>query len=331
MKQDKDGWLRCEIDRKEMRTYLKRSDAKGLINLAFFLVPLLVIGYAAYLTYDTIWSILLFWAYGSIYGFCNSLLHETHHGTPFKTPWLNEAAHKLAGFMAVRNPTYDRWVHTQHHTETSISVDKDPELSHPQPINIGYLVLDLFWLRAAFNNPMLLLKQVLGQFSKQDQEIIPKKKFGAIRLVAAIMLSIYTALIAASIIYQTWLPLLYTYLAHIYGGLVPRLYALTQHLGLAQSVNDFRLNSRTCLYNPIAAAWYWNMNFHIEHHMYPLVPFHALPTLHDRLKNQLPEPNSSVLNAWCEILFCIKKQRQSARYFIHKPLPSDSSSLKRSY
>ena len=56
--------------------------------------------------------------------------------------------------------------------------------------------------------------------------------------------------------------------------------ALTQHAGLAENVLDHRLNCRTVYMNPITAIIYWNMNYHVEHHMFPLVPYHALPRLH---------------------------------------------------
>jgi fatty acid desaturase len=32
------------------------------------------------------------------------------------------------------------------------------------------------------------------------------------------------------------------------------------------------------------------MSFHIEHHLYPTVPFFALPRLHAMLRDHLPEP-----------------------------------------
>ena len=29
--------------------------------------------------------------------------------------------------------------------------------------------------------------------------------------------------------------------------------------------------------NPVSRFIYWNMNYHVEHHMFPMVPYHALP------------------------------------------------------
>ena len=71
---------------------------------------------------------------------------------------------------------------------------------------------------------------------------------------------------------------------------------LLQHGGLADNVIDHRLNSRTVYMNPISRFIYWNMNYHVEHHMFPMVPYHALPKLHELIKHDLPAPNPSMLD-----------------------------------
>ena len=40
--------------------------------------------------------------------------------------------------------------------------------------------------------------------------------------------------------------------------------------------------------NPVSRFLYWNMNYHVEHHMFPMVPYHALPQLHEEIKADLP-------------------------------------------
>ena len=67
---------------------------------------------------------------------------------------------------------------------------------------------------------------------------------------------------------------------------------LLQHIGLADNVIDHRLNTRTVYMNPISRCIYWNMNYHVEHHMFPMVPYHALPRLHDLIKHDLPVPRT---------------------------------------
>ena len=73
-------------------------------------------------------------------------------------------------------------------------------------------------------------------------------------------------------------------LPSIYGGWLYLVFGLTQHAGLAEDVLDHRLNSRTVYMNPVLRFLYWNMNYHVEHHMFPMVPYHALPKLHEEMK-----------------------------------------------
>ena len=61
-------------------------------------------------------------------------------------------------------------------------------------------------------------------------------------------------------------------LPRMYGAWHGVLTGLLQHGGLADNVTDHRLNSRTVLMNPVSRFIYWNMNYHVEHHMFPMVP-----------------------------------------------------------
>jgi fatty acid desaturase len=65
-----------------------------------------------------------------------------------------------------------------------------------------------------------------------------------------------------------------------------------------------------------------NMESHIEHHIYPLVPFHALSELHLRLKDDLPQPYSSLWQGFTELLPVLFKQRQDPSLYIKRPLPA---------
>ena len=84
------------------------------------------------------------------------------------------------------------------------------------------------------------------------------------------------------------LPLLFVGLPNLFGTWLMAIYGYTQHAGLAENVLDHRLNCRTVYMNPIHRYLYWNMNYHVEHHMFPLVPYHALPRLHAAREGRLP-------------------------------------------
>jgi fatty acid desaturase len=88
-------------------------------------------------------------------------------------------------------------------------------------------------------------------------------------------------------------------------------------------VYDHRLNTRTVLMNPVFGFLYCNMNHHIEHHMFPMVPFYALPKLHALIKDQCPAPYRGLFAAYCEIVPAIIRQRRDPTWFISRRLPGD--------
>jgi len=73
--------------------------------------------------------------------------------------------------------------------------------------------------------------------------------------------------------------------------------------------------------NPIHRYLYWNMNYHVEHHMFPLVPYHALPNLHAIIKDDCPEPYPSLLAAWREIFPTLLRQVKDPAFHVKRRLP----------
>ena len=89
----------------------------------------------------------------------------------------------------------------------------------------------------------------------------------------------------------------------------------------AEDVLDHRLNSRTVLMNPILRFIYWNMNYHVEHHMFPMVPYHQLPKLYEDMKPYTPAANTSVIDAYREIIPALLRQAKDPSYAISRKLP----------
>jgi len=74
--------------------------------------------------------------------------------------------------------------------------------------------------------------------------------------------------------------------------------------------------------NPVFRFVYWNMNYHVEHHMFPMVPYHALPALHQELKNDMPKPYANLFAAYREIIPAIFRQVKDPAYFVKRELPA---------
>ena len=102
---------------------------------------------------------------------------------------------------------------------------------------------------------------------------------------------------------------------------------LTQHAGLAENVIDHRLNSRTVYMNPVFRFLYWNMNYHVEHHMFPMVPYHALPKLHAIMLPDTPKPYASTWEAYKEIIPALMRQRREPEWFVRRAIAADGQAI----
>ncbi len=315
-----DDWYRPEIPRKELKAFMARGDAKGLIDFAIWGLCLALSGYAAYQSVGGYWGIPAIILYGTIYSSCDARWHECAHGTPFRTRWLNETIYLLCSLMNMKEGTYTRWSHTRHHTET-IMVGLDPEIQVMRPADLKRVLLDFLWIPDAIQMFRVTFVHALGVPSKEARDFVPQSEWRKMFWWSRVYLLIYTGMIAWSVFIRSWLPLLFFPLARLYGGWLHQIFSLTQHAGLAENVRDHRLNTRTVELNPVLRFLYFNMNYHIEHHMFPMVPFHALPRLHERMQPCLPRTYRGLTDAFREIIPTLIRQSKDANYFVLRELP----------
>ncbi|MQT13585.1 fatty acid desaturase family protein [Segnochrobactrum spirostomi] len=320
-------WYTCPIPRKDMKALMKRSDGPALRDTAIWLGALVVSGVLGGLAWGTWLAVPCFLVYGVLYGsVSDSRWHECGHGTAFKTRWLNDAVYHLACFMILREPTIWRWSHTRHHTDTII-VGRDPEIAVPRPPDFLGLLLNLFALKsAAIALPKLFL-HATGRLTAEEKTFVPEMERWKVFLVARIYLAVFAAVIAACLAFRSILPAMYVGLPTLYGGFFVIFFGLTQHAGLAEDVLDHRLNSRTVYMNPLFRFLYWNMNYHVEHHMFPMVPYHALPKLHAAMKHDCPQPYPSCLAAYREIIPALLRQRKDPTWHVERRLPAGAAPM----
>jgi len=320
MAQPTDDWYRPDIPRKELKQLMARGDGKGLANFSLWLACLAGSGYFAYASVGSDWVLPAFFLYGTIYSSCDARWHECAHGTPFRTRWLNEAFYLLSSIMNMKEGTYMRWSHTRHHTET-IMVGLDPEIQVMRPANLGRVLLDFFWIPDAIQMFRTMISHAFGVPTKEAQDFVPRSEWRKMFWWSRCYLLVYGGMAAWSISIRSWLPLLFFPLARFYGGWLHQIFSLTQHAGLAENVRDHRLNTRTVEMNPVFCFLYFNMNYHIEHHMFPMVPFHALPKLHERIRGVLPHTYFGLIDAFQEIVPALLRQSKDESYFVLRELP----------
>jgi fatty acid desaturase len=316
------AWYRSPIPRKRLKELMQRRDGPAIRDtIIWFAVLGLTGGLGAYF-WGSWWAVPFFAAYGIVYGSSSdSRWHECGHGTAFRTQWLNDAVYQIACFMVLREPTVWRWSHTRHHTDTLI-VGRDPEIAAQRPPDIKGLLLNLFALKSGFIAFGKMLLHATGRLTADEATYIPNVEHRKVYVVARVWLLIYAAVIASCIYWGTLLPAMLIGLPSFYGGGLYLIFGLTQHAGLAEDVLDHRLNCRTVYMNPIFRFLYWNMNYHIEHHMFPMVPYHALPALHADLKADMPPPYPSTLAAYREIIPALLRQAKEPAWCVERKPPT---------
>ena len=101
---------------------------------------------------------------------------------------------------------------------------------------------------------------------------------------------------------------------------------MMQHAGLAENVADHRLNSRTVQINPVFRFLYLNMNYHVEHHVFPMVPFHALPKLHEEIRDRTPPAYDGLWAVYRELIpVLIQQARTDPDHYIRRALPETAA------
>ncbi len=318
-------WYTSPVPREKMRELLQRRDGPAIRDTLLWFALLAGFGAAGVLLWGTWWALLPFAIYGVLYAsVSDSRWHESGHGTAFKTDWMNNALYEIASFMVIRESVVWRWSHARHHSDTII-VGRDREIGAMRPISIPQILLKFINIPHIFNFYQSVFRHALGRMTADEQTYIPESEFGKVYLRARIYLVIYAAVIASAIATRSILPLMFIGLPNLYGDWLQFVYGLQQHAGLAEDVLDHRLNTRTVYLNALNRYLYWNMGYHVEHHMFPMVPYHNLAKLHALMKDDCPPAYHGLVGVYREVIPAIIRQSKDADYYVKRVLPAPKS------
>ncbi len=314
-------WYQSPIDPDRLRELTTRSNGRAALHVGLYVTLLVGSGVWAYLSLWSWWTIPALFVYGTLYGSsADPRWHECGHGTAFRTPWLNDLVYYPASFMLLRDATLWRWSHVRHHSDT-IVVARDPEIILARPPEAGDWFPNLFNLK---NGPQAMARTVrhaLGRISEADRSFVPEREHHKIVREGRIYVALWVALIVWCLVSWSLIPLLFFVGPSFYGAWLVLIFGTTQHLGLREDVLDHRLNTRTVYMNPVFRFLYWNMNYHVEHHMFPTVPTHNLRALHDEIKDDLPEPSPSIIAAYRELVPALIRQHRDPTYELDRVVP----------
>jgi len=300
-------WWAPKITTERLVELRRPSDQPALNNFLLWLALLLVSGLIAYFSWGTLWAVPAFFAYGTIYSSSDARWHECSHGTAFQNQTLNRWFYELSSFMTLREAYLWRYSHTRHHTHTVV-VGQDPEIQVARPADLLKILMDFAFLRSGPVEMARILRHAFRGLGPDEVVYVPPKARARLIRSSRIYVALWAVLLLWCLALGSILPAMFVILPRFYGGWLHQLLALTQHAGLVENTSDHRLNSRTVYLNRVFGFLYMNMNYHIEHHVSPTVPYHALPAYHDAIKAQCPAPYTGVWDVYREMIPVLWRQ-----------------------
>ena len=318
-------WFRPDVDPIAIRELMQKSDVIALRDTLIWLGIMCLSACFAIALWPSWWSVPFWLIYGVLYGSASdSRWHECGHKTAFKTPWMNTVVYHIASFMIMRNPITWRASHVRHHTDTVV-LGRDPEIVAMRPpdlLRISLLFLGIIDVYSAIKR---MFVHASGHIDPEEEMYVAPKDHYKVFRIARIWLALYALTIVICFLSGSILPLMLVGLPRLFGSWHYVMTGLLQHLGLAENVSDHRLNTRTVLMNPISRFIYLNMNYHLEHHLFTMVPYYNLPKLHLLIKHDVPPPEPSIPAAFMRLLPVLVKQLKYEDAVIVPKLPDGAT------
>jgi fatty acid desaturase len=263
-----------------LNTLNNRSNTRGIIQLLGHLTIMGVSGYLWIATENWLIKIAALVIYGFSLAAMFAVVHESCHRTAFASNRLNDLVAWFAGVLSGYNSTFYRRYHKWHHRYTQVK-GKDPELEDAKPSNfLEYLaeISGLNWWSGKIRTHYRLATGKLD-----NMPYIPETAREEVIISTRLQLFIYGIAIAFSLILQQpWFINLWL-LPLIVGQPILRFILIAEHTGCSNDNNSLTNTRTTLTWFPIKFMM-WNMPYHAEHHLYPSIPFHALPKAHQQLK-----------------------------------------------
>jgi fatty acid desaturase len=333
------NWYRCHVDKQVMAELMRTRDWPGFRQVGLQIGLFIATGALAYLAYLNItaanwyWSVplllLALFVHGTNGPFMGFIaVHELCHKTPFRSKFWNEFFLKLYSFISWSDYVWFRPSHIKHH-QLTVHQDYDGEVVLPQNLTLKDWK---FWLGLIAWNPLTTRDKLKTFFNRSRgrldsdwyRHVLPESNEPLRREHrnwARFVLIGHALLAAAFILSGHWFLIVVFTIGTQYCSWLGFLTGMPQHIGLSPNVPDHRLCCRTFTCSRLTAFYYWNMQYHIEHHMFPAVPFYNLGKLRKVIEHDLPPAPHGLWATWKEILAIHKKQIADPAYCYVPPLP----------
>jgi fatty acid desaturase len=248
------------------------------------------------------------------------LMHEGTHYVLFKNRRLNEVVSELflAWPLFITNQTY-RGGHFAHHRH--VNTEKDPDLLRKQRSASEWQFPKSWDALLA-----LLAKDVIGLHTHQlisdfddmwDQKAAQKKGKEGVNFYFVARMLYYVLILGAVTYFRLWPTFLLLWVVPILTWLkmVMRIRSIAEHFAIEnEHVYTPTRTTLPSLFERFFVAPR-NINFHIEHHLYPSVPFFRLPQLHAMLMRDATFRSKAHVTStyWGVLRECVGSRRHASQ------------------
>jgi len=260
------------VARETVRRLSRRSDARGLLQLAIHAGALAATTVLLAASRGHVWLPAALLAQGIVLTFLFCALHESIHRTAFATRATNDVVAWVCGALLVLPPEYFRCFHFAHHRFTQ-DPKRDPELAYPAPTSFASYLWRVSGLPYWYERLTVTLRHALT--AHVAETFVPPEKRAPVVREARTLWGCYLVVLAVSLYFSRLDALLFWVLPALLGQPFLRLFLLAEHTGCALN-DDMLVNTRTTYTNAALRLLTWRMPYHAEHHLLPSVPFHAL-------------------------------------------------------
>jgi fatty acid desaturase len=202
--------------------------------------------------------------------------HEAVHGTLCSNPSWNRALGAVCAWPVLQNFAAYKVLHLRHHDHLGLPGDPD---HYDNYTHWSWLLILMHWGRLIAGYPAYILAiPILGfrQGRGWERFWILFEVSCVVGIAAAVLISP----VPRQLLIHAWLiPMLFiNTLVNIRG--------MSQHTLLEHHSDTIR-GTRSILTNRVTSFFMCNENFHLEHHLYPGVPWYNLPRLHQATRDDL--------------------------------------------
>ena len=217
------------------------------------------------------------------------LSHESSHNLFTRDPKIDRWIGFVCGIPILFSAMGYRIMHPIHHKRLRTEEDPDDiENATKDPALLRWMYVLVFFVSVY----LYLIMVPTNAFKKgtRSEKLAVILEF----LIMAGIVALGWVLLPAQWMIEGWL------LPLIVAGQIANIRGIAEH-GMTTSGNEMT-DTRTVATHPVLSFMMCNINYHIEHHLYPGVPWYNLPKVHSLLQEEYHAAGSSVYTSYWDFL-----------------------------